>query len=101
VVNTLPPEARAYVWQQMATCCLRGVAFVAARTDTISGDPCQDGVKTSIGTFQKSYAKGALAEEASMHFAYVTELKAKSGFALVACSHTPLSNEILQHAKKQ
>lgn len=101
VVNTLPPQARQYVWQQMANCCLRGVAFIAARTDknNISGEPFEDGVKTSIGTFQKSYSKGELAKEGSSYFEYVTELKCKSGFSIVACSHEPLHNSVLEHAR--
>ena len=99
-VNTLPIDARKYVWAQMAS-CVRGVAFVAARTDgkNIHGKPSEDGVVTSIGTFQKAYKKNELKEEALMHFDYVAEIKGKSGFGIVACSHNPLPDHILAHAK--
>ena len=55
VVNTLKIEARDFVWCQMASCCTKGVAFIAARTDksSIKGTAFEDGYITSIGTFQK------------------------------------------------
>lgn len=100
VVNTLPILARAYVWNQMAQCTKNdGVAFVAARTDKIKGTPSEDGVITSIGTFQKSYAPQALKIEAQDYFKYVVEIKGKAGFSIVACSNSPLSEHILNHAK--
>ncbi|MDP2564458.1 hypothetical protein [Pseudoalteromonas marina] len=100
-VNTLPIEARQYVWAQMAS-CVRGIAFVAARTDgkNIHGTPSEDGVVTKIGTFQKAYQKNELKEEALEHFDYVVEIKGKSGFSIVACSHSELPEHILAHAKK-
>ena len=102
VVNTLPKVARQFVWCQMSDCtALDGIAFVAARTDkaNIKGTPSEDGFISSIKTFQKAYAKGALCEEALVHFEHVVEIKGKSGFSLVACSHSPLPDRILKHAK--
>jgi len=105
VVNTLPPQARAFVWCQMAECtAAKGVAFVAARTDkdNIKGTESEDGVITSIGTFQKGYSKSgvdSLKEEALNYFEYVVEIKGKSGFSLVACSHSPLAKKITDHQK--
>lgn len=98
VVNTLPPKARDYVWHQMAE-CVRGIAFVAARTDKIPGIEFEDGVLTSINTFQKSYRKGLLVSEASNYFEHVVEIKGKAGFSIVACSHYPLPERVLKHSK--
>lgn len=99
-VNTLPIDARNYVWAQMAS-CVRGIAFVAARTDSknIHGTPSEDGVKTSIGTFQKAYKKQELRDEALAHFDYVVEIKGKAGYSVVACSNNALPAHILAHAK--
>ncbi len=98
VVNTLPPKARQFVWEQMSD-STKGVAFVAARTDKISGTPSEDGVITSIKTFQKSYKKQELLEEALRFYPFVAEIKGKAGFSIVACSHQPLSEKILKHSK--
>ena len=98
VVNTLPPKARDYVWHQMAE-CVRGIAFVAARTDKIRGSECEDGVLTSINTFQKSYQKNQLCSEASNYFKHVVEIKGKAGFSIVACSQYPLPERVLKHSK--
>ncbi|MEF1300835.1 hypothetical protein [Vibrio parahaemolyticus] len=92
VVNTLPPAAREHVWRQMASVC-RGKAYVAARSNTdrgIRGEPDFDGVRTSIGTFQKGYAKGELKTEAMRFFASVRELPTKGSFRIVECSNEPL-----------
>lgn len=98
VVNTLPIASRNFVWQQMSD-CTKGVAFISARTDKIKGKPFEDGVITNIKTFQKSFAKGELLTEALQFFPYAVEIKGKSGFGIVACSHQPLSEHILKHAK--
>jgi hypothetical protein len=98
VVNVLPPVAREYVWLQMSN-CTRGVAFIAARTDHIKGTDFEDGVYTSIKTFQKSYGKGALLKEALKYFEYAVEIKGKTGFSIVACSHTYLPERVINHAK--
>ena len=98
VVNTLPPAARSFVWEQMSD-STKGVAFVAARTDKISGVASEDGVITSIGTFQKSYKKQELVMEALKFFPFAAEIKGKAGFSIVACSHKPLSENILKHSK--
>lgn len=91
VMNTLPPKARRYVWRQVAQSTAHsGVAFIAVRSDKIKGKPSEDGVITSIGTFQKSYKKGELLSEASEHFNYVVEIKGKPGFHIVACSNEPI-----------
>jgi hypothetical protein len=102
VVNTLPIDARKFVWCQMAECTAnKGIAFVAARTDksNINGVIFEDGVITKIGTFQKFYDKGTLVEEAKQFFKYVVEIKGKSGFSLVACSNIPLPKKITVHQK--
>jgi hypothetical protein len=101
VVNTLPVLARAFVWCQMAKCTNTdiGVCFVAARTDKILGIKSGDGVITSKKTFQKSYKLNELVLEAKQHFDFVVEIKGKSGFSIVACSHSPLPDYIIQHAK--
>jgi len=98
VVNTLPRQARSYVWVQMSEIC-RGIAFVAARTDLIKGIPDDDGIITSKKTWQKSYKKNELVEEALDFFDHVIEIKGKSGFSLVACSHQLLPERVLKHAK--
>lgn len=100
VVNTLPPAARSYVWRQMKSCCKAGIVFVAARTDIINGKPSEDGVFTSIGTFQKSYRKKELLSEALGYFKFAVELKGKSGFSIVACSNVTLPEVILRNSKK-
>ena len=89
VVNTLPPTARAHVWQQMASVC-RGKAYIAARSNTdrgIKGEPDADGVRTKFGTFQKGYAKGELKAEAEQYFATVREIPTKGAFRIVECSN--------------
>ena len=100
VVNTLPSQSRKFVYCQMRD-CTKGVCFIAARTDDIKGTPYSDGVKTNISTFQKSYKKGKLVSEASEYFEHVVEIKAKSGFSLIACSNKPLPSKILTHSKSQ
>lgn len=101
VVNTLPIKSRAFVYQQMANCTdtSNGVCFIAARTDRIAGLVHEDGVITSKKTYQKSYKKSELQNEASQYFVYVRELKAKAGFSLIACSHAPLPQRVIDHAK--
>jgi len=102
VVNTLKKAPRKYVWQQMASCSVDGVVFVAARTDTknINGTDFEDGKITSIGTFQRSYAeKGSLVKEAKDYFEHVVEIKGKSGFVLIAASHVKLPENVLANAK--
>lgn len=98
VVNTLQFKARMYVLQQIAQ-STNGVAFIAARSDTIKGTKDGDGLLTSINTFQKSYLPGELSTEAEKYFNYVSEIKGRAGFQLVACSHTPLSDSVLTHTK--
>jgi hypothetical protein len=90
VTNTLPTKSRKVVWKEMAASTRKdkGFCFVAARSDKIVGEAFDDGVKTKIGTFQKSYAKGELLEEALQHFAFATELAGTpSGCRIVMCSH--------------
>lgn len=86
VVNTLPPEARAHVYRQLAHLS-SGTVFIAARSDKIKGDRSEDGVRTSIGTFQKSYKKDELLLEAQAYFMHVTEIPSKSGMTIVACTN--------------
>lgn len=93
VVNTLPPEARTHIYTQLDNVC-KGIVFIAARSDKIKGTPESDGVRTSKGTFQKSYSKGALKNEAQSHFKYVEEIKGKSGMSIVMCSNTVDFNHV-------
>ncbi|HHP0492428.1 TPA: hypothetical protein ACRZ2U_003190 [Vibrio harveyi] len=94
VVNTLPPQSRIVVWREIASATKKsgGKAYVAARSDAdraIKGEPCADGVRTRIGTFQIGYKSGQLEKEALRVFKYAREIPAKSGFRIVECSHTP------------
>lgn len=98
VMNTLQYNARMYVYQTIAK-STNGVAFIAVRSDKVVGTPNGDGVITSIKTFQKQYSKGELVEESSKYFKHVAEIKGKPGFQIVACSHSPLSQHILEHQK--
>ncbi|GIC77205.1 hypothetical protein [Moritella sp. F3] len=92
VVNTLPPGgAREHVWQQMAN-ATKGFCYVAARSNTdrgIKGIPHEDGVRTSISTFQRGYCKNELMSEALSYFKHVVELKTKGAYRMVQCSHSP------------
>ena len=85
VVNTLPPAARAHVYQQLASACPKGKVIIAARSDAAKGTPELDGVRTSIGTFQKQYFKGQLKAEAEEYFESVQEIRGKSGMTIVLC----------------
>ncbi|EHC04183.1 hypothetical protein Sbal625DRAFT_4143 [Shewanella baltica OS625] len=95
VTNTLPPASRAAVWREIAKATrLDGCAFVAARSNAdrgIKGVQFEDGVITSIGTFQKGYMAGELIAEALQYFKYVESLKGKAGFRIVKCSHSPIN----------
>ncbi|EJL6460724.1 hypothetical protein VCSRO82_3437 [Vibrio cholerae] len=89
VVNTLPPAARDHVWRQMASVC-KGKAYIAARSSTdrgLKGVREQDGLRTSINTFQKGYEVNELKEEALRYFASVREIPTRGAFRLVECSH--------------
>jgi hypothetical protein len=97
VVNTLPPQSRAVVWQQIAGCTKKsgGKAYVAARSDAdraIRGTPFADGVRTRINTFQIGYKQGQLQQEALRVFKYAREIPGKTGFRIVECSHTPFED---------
>jgi hypothetical protein len=94
VVNTLPPQSRNVVWNELSKVVrAEGSVFVAARSINdrgIKGTPHEDGVITSIGTFQIGYEKQQLIDEALNYFPFVKALKHKSGFYLVQCSHSPI-----------
>jgi hypothetical protein len=99
VVNTLQYDARMYVYQTIAK-STNGVAFIAARSDSnIKGTPNGDGFLTSIKTFQKKYLPQELYSEAKDFFEHVVEIKGRSGFQLIACSHNPLPEKILAQQK--
>ncbi|MDA0146452.1 hypothetical protein OCT63_19685 [Vibrio sp. RW] len=93
--NTLPPLPRAQVWETLARLCSKekGIVVVSARSNTdrgIVGEPCFDGVRTKLGTYQIGYPKNALSEEAKKVFPHVVELKTKGAFRMVVCSHNPI-----------
>lgn len=93
VLNTLPPASRKVVWQQIANATSRnhGIAYIAVRSDKgIKGTPKADGFVSSVGTFQKRYCKGDLFNESIGFFQYAEEIKGKSGYRLIRCSHQPL-----------
>ncbi len=97
VVNTLPPQSRMVVWREIAdvTSKTDGRAYVAARSDAdrgIKGTKYADGVRTSRQTFQTAYFEGRLRDEALRVFKYAREIKAKSGFRIVECSHVPFED---------
>ena len=94
-VNTLPPSPRAQVWETLARLCSKekGIVIVSARSNSdrgIVGEPCFDGVRTKLKTFQIGYAKNALSREAEQVFPHVVELKTKGAFRMVVCSHNPI-----------
>lgn len=104
-LNVLPYESRQFVLNQIAA-CTRKIAFLSVRTDKIVGVPEGDGVRMKGGTFQRQYRAGELVAETQEHFKYVAELKLlknQSGFAIVACSHDPLPENVLaaEKAKKK
>lgn len=97
VTNTLPIRSREVVWSEVARATRKngGFAYIAARSDKdkgIRGKAFEDGVVTSIGTFQKGYKKGELLAEALRHFAFAAEVdNCPSGFRIVMCSHSDWS----------
>jgi hypothetical protein len=97
VTNTLPLRSREVVWGEVARATRKngGFAFIAARSDKdkgIKGVAFEDGVVTSIGTFQKGYKEGELLTEALKHFAFAAEVDGcPSGFRIVMCSHSTWS----------
>jgi hypothetical protein len=71
VLNVLPPFVREIAWETIRKATAKdGTAYVTVRGNdhSINGTPEFDGVRTSIGTFQKAYTVGALLEEARRHF---------------------------------
>ncbi len=89
VINTLPIFARNVVWSELAhVTSLDGVCYVAARSDRVKGVPFEDGIRTKkLRTFQKSYKKGELEQEALKFFRFAQEIRAGSGFRIVECRH--------------
>ena len=77
VLNVLPPEDRNDAWTDIATCVKKhgiGHAYITVRSDkdtSIKGEPYQDGVVTSKGTFQKGYSVEDFQVEAESFFSDV------------------------------
>jgi hypothetical protein len=97
VLNTLPPRSRDVVWTEIATMVRKGQdagsAFIGVRSDkNMRGESFEDGIITSIGTFQTSYTRSKLLLEAQRHFEFVKFLPSKSGFLLIQCSHSAIDN---------
>ncbi|MEH6473649.1 MAG: hypothetical protein V7752_20690 [Halopseudomonas sp.] len=91
--NVLPPRCRSIFWRQVALLTDEyGRAYVAVRSckdRAIKGKPEYDGVRTSIGSFQKGYSAGDLMDEARRFFPHVELLQPNEskGFLIVACKH--------------
>ena len=68
VMNTLPMEARRLAYLELfAALAPRGTAFITVRGDRqIDGAPYEDGVITSVGTFQKRYTLANFLGELSL-----------------------------------
>lgn len=99
VANVLPPKARQSIYSEMSQCLSKNKGascFIAARSDkdrglqTLKGTPFEDGIITSIKTFQKFYSLKELESEALVYFPYVRYI-AKGAFHLIECSHQPFN----------
>lgn len=87
VLNVLPPAERQEVIKDIA-CATGEVAYVSVRSfrdHSIHGTPEQDGVRTSIGTFQKGYDAKDLLCELSAAFGHVKVIHESSGFVTAEC----------------
>ncbi len=75
VLNVLPPKERKNVIKQIRNCLKRnGCAYITVRSiadSKIKGIPEYDGVRTSIGTFQRNYTVEELKKELQKYFKYV------------------------------
>ncbi|MEI8659334.1 hypothetical protein [Vibrio sp. Hal054] len=106
VVNTLPLRARTIVYQQMADATRKdGRAYFAVRSDKDtgirgvahyetdeSGNIYQDGVMTTRGTYQIGFSPEQIKKETSGYFQFSRIISYKSGYLIIECSHSAISN---------
>jgi len=88
VLNVLPPADRAAALQSIADHTQmegNGTVLIAVRGDKIPGTPEEDGVRTKIGTFQKSYTVEELKREVMGYFASTNVFK-KGSTIYAICS---------------
>jgi hypothetical protein len=98
VMNTLPKEARACVWRDLARCS-KGSVYVTTRQDKVSGKESKGGVITSKGTFQQRISKQEFIEEAESFFGSV-EIFSKSGSLLMLrCKGQTPTTPCYEHKK--
>jgi hypothetical protein len=91
VLNVLPPFVRAVAWETVREATGEdGTAYVTVRGNdkSISGVTFLDGVRTSIGTFQKAYTIDALISEARKRFKNVRILYGSKASASITAMLT-------------
>lgn len=92
VVNVLVPDAREVVYAQVAKCTKTygGKAYFAVRSDkdrAIKGVPLEDGVRTSIGTFQIGFSEEVFLNQARRHFGFVKQIRSHGAYRIFECYH--------------
>lgn len=92
VVNVLVPDAREVVYEQVANCTKTygGKAYFAVRSDkdrAIKGEPLEDGVRTSIGTFQIGFTEEVFLTQALRHFGFVRQIRSHGAYRIFECYH--------------
>jgi len=84
VANVLPPEDRKRLYA-VAAACTKGRTYITVRRDKIKGEPEQDGVRTSKGTFQRRYTELDLFNELDLYFESVYIVDRGAGWLTAEC----------------
>lgn len=96
VLNVLPKIQRFMTLQMIADLTKRtGTAIISVRSRResamkqlyLTAEPCEEGVRTSKGTFQIGYTSDELKNEIEPFFKHVLTLKTPSGFEIAICTH--------------